>query len=139
MLRRAIEVVFAEGAAVGLLRVGLGLLYFVTVCCAVRGGDAAAGQLAALVLLAVCAFGTGDWREPLRAVFAPDAALWRASDDLSWPRRLGLTAVRVVAAWFFWTCVTVGSIPHGGLIAFVPLAASALARFCRSSRPAPLR
>jgi hypothetical protein len=120
------------------VRVALAALFVFALAGVFRGVDHAAGPVMALVFAAVYGVVLWDWREPLRVAFAPDAGPCCALADLGRGGRLGLMACRLVPAWFFWTCATAGIIPHGGLIAFLPLGAFALERFRRARRPSRL-
>jgi len=123
---------FADGLLSGLVRLALGTLCILALVRACRGSPAMAGVLLAAVFALVLGAVAG-WRA-LLLLFAPERALWVPEPACGWPGRLGLTAWALVAGWFFWTCVTMGFCPYGGLIVGVPLVASLVQRWCCRAR-----
>jgi hypothetical protein len=128
MIQRIVKRAFSEGTVVGSTRAALAALCVAALINGVRGGDALAGPIMALVFISSYALALRDWREAAIIVFAPDRMLSDLQVSLGW--RIAFTVLRLIGAGIFWTFLTLGLMPAGGLLAMVPLGASALQRLC---------
>lgn len=131
MITRAVRMVLGDGLLVGFVRVLLGVMGGTALATALCGGTALAGVMLGLVLVAGLACTVG-LRDALALPFSPDILVWRSDPELSTGRRAMLLACGLGAAWLFWASFTAGLSQYGGLLAFLPLAASIIPRVWRA-------
>lgn len=131
MIARMMSIILGDGLLVGFVRVLLGVVCGVVLAAAVYDGTALAGVVLGLVLVAGLACVVG-LRTALALPFSPNILVWHADPELGAGRRAMLLACGLGAAWLFWASFTAGLIQYGGLLAFLPLAASIVPRLWRA-------
>jgi hypothetical protein len=128
LVRHLVRAVGGDGLVPGIAHCLLAALCLVALLNGFRGGDALVGPVLASVFILLYTLVMRDWREAVITVFAPDRLL--SDPELGLGGRVALTVCRLVGAGIFWSFLTVGFMPAGGLLAMVPLGASTLQRLC---------
>ena len=127
MLRELWNAAFADGPAVGVVRILMASLYAIALADALGGAGTAGGQLMALIFALVLGCVVGA-RALARILFAPDRPLWHPEPGYSRERALALAACQFFGSCSFWASAMAGFVPYGGFLACLPLAASGLQR-----------
>lgn len=125
MFKRGVAVVFAHGVVRGVVRVVMALLVVCALAGACWGMVSWLSTGTALLVAVLGGLGIG-WRELVRAVFWPDSP--DAYAEVGPVRWVGLVVLRLLMSWVFWTFLLIDVDPRAGLIAGLPLAASAVQR-----------
>lgn len=133
MITRAMRMALADGLFVGFVRVLLGIVCGVVLVTALRGGTVLVGVIMGLCCVSTLACIVG-LRDALALLFGPDLLVRHLHPTPSLARRAMLLACGLGAAWLFWASFTAGVSQYGGLLAFLPLAASIIQRLWRSDR-----